>query len=245
MRRSGTLIGWQFEAPLGEGRRMSTMQWASSVGLVVAFGGMALLVSPASRLLGDPDRLLTQVFGQLALWTLFAAILALVIFWEKQPLSSLWLRPLGWRSLALGVLFAVIHIYGVYPVRTWLLGLSGLPGFAAGAEKILALPIWFRILAVIGAGVVEETVFHGYALTRLGALLGSYWAAMGIVVPAFALVHYPLWGAGPVLSFLVSGGVSAALFLWSRDLTAMIVCHTLVDAMGLVVTPLYVEWWRS
>lgn len=224
---------------------MSSMRWASVVGLVVAFGGMALLVSPASRLLGDPGRLLTRVLGQLALWSLLAAILAIVIFWEKQPLGSLWLRPLAWRSFALGALFAAIQIYLVLPIRMRLLGLSGLPGFADAAEQIVALPLWFRILAVIGAGVVEETVFHGFALTRLGALLGSYWAAALIVVPVFALVHYPLWGAGPVLTFLISGGVAAALFLWSRDLTAMIVCHTLVDAMGLVVTPLYTDWWRD
>ena len=231
--------------PLGEGSRMSSVQWASSVGLIVAFGGMALLASPASRLLGDPERLPTWALGQLALWALLAAILAIVVLWEKQPLASLWLRPLGWRSLALGVLFAALQIYLVYPIRMRLLEWSGLPGFGDAATKILALPIGFRILAVIGAGVVEETVFHGYALTRLGALLGSYWAATLIVVPAFALVHYPLWGAGPVLTFLVSGGVAAALFLWSRDLTALIVCHTLVDAMGLVVTPLFTNWWRE
>jgi len=224
---------------------MSSMRWASSVGLIVAFGGMALLVSPASRLLGDPDRLLTRVFGQLALWSLLAAILAIVTFWEKQPLGSLWLRPFAWRSLGLGVLFAAIQILLVYPLRTRLLEWSGLPGFGDAAEKILALPLWFRLLAVIGAGVVEETVFHGYALTRLGTLLGSYWAAALIVVPAFALVHYPLWGAGPVLTFLVSGAAAAAFFLWSRDLGAMIVCHTLVDVMGLVVTPLYTDWWRD
>ena len=221
------------------------MRPASTLGLVIAFGGMTLLVSPASRLLGDPDRLLTQVLGQLALWSLFALILAVVLFWEKQPLASLWLRPLALRSLALGTLFATLQVYGVFPIRMRLLELSGLPGFGDAAEKLLALPLWLRILAVIGAGVVEETVFHGYALTRLGVLLGSYWAAAWIVVPAFALVHYPLWGAGAVLTFLLSGAVSAALFLWSRDLAALIVCHVLVDGVGLVVAPLYTEWWKG
>ena len=61
---------------------MSSVQWASSVGLIVAFGGMALLASPASRLLGDPERLQTWALGQLALWALLAAILAIVVLWE-------------------------------------------------------------------------------------------------------------------------------------------------------------------
>ena len=224
---------------------MSSLRWANAVGLIVAFGGMALLVSPASRVLGAPGRLQTRLLEQLALWGLFATLLAIVILWEKLPLASLWLRPMAWRSLALGVLFAALQIYLVYPVRVWLLERAGLPGFAAGAEQILALPLWFRILAVVGAGVVEETLFHGYALTRLGALLGSYGAAAAIVVPAFALVHYPFWGAGPVLSFLVSGAVGAAFFLGSRDLLALIVCHVLVDGMGLVIAPLYTEWWKG
>lgn len=214
-------------------------------GLVLAFGGMAWLAGPASRVLGDPALLRTRILGQLALFGLGAALLAIVLLWERQPLASLWLRPLAWRSLALGALFAALQLYLVYPLRVWLLEASGLPGFAAGAETILALPLWFRVVAVLGAGVVEETVFHGYALTRLGALLGSPWAAAGVVVPVFALVHYPLWGPGPVLTFLVSGAVGAALFVWSRDLLALIVCHVLVDGMGLVIAPLSNQWWAE
>lgn len=207
---------------------MTSARWSSElpslVGLAVAFGGMALLVSPASRWLGDPERMSTRLLGQLALWSIGAAILAIVLLWERQPLASLWLRPFGWRTLALGVAFAALQIYVAYPMRMKLLQLSGLPGFAAGAEAVLALPLWFRIFAVIGAGVVEETVFHGFALTRLGALLGSPWAAALVVVPVFAFVHYPLWGPGAVLTFVVSGTVSVALFILTRDLGALIVC---------------------
>ncbi|MFQ5698393.1 MAG: hypothetical protein ACE5IL_08930 [Myxococcota bacterium] len=39
---------------------------APILGLTVAFGGPALLVSPAHRLLGDPDRLTTRVLDQVA-----------------------------------------------------------------------------------------------------------------------------------------------------------------------------------
>jgi membrane protease YdiL (CAAX protease family) len=218
--------------------------WASVVGLLVAFGGTAWLVSPASRVLGDEALLRTRILEQLALWAIFAAVLAVVLLWEREPLASLWLRPFAWRSVALGVAFAALQIWVIYPLRMRLLAWSDLPGFAAGAEAILALPLWFRVVAVIGAGVVEEAVFHGFALTRLGALFGSPWAAALVVVPAFALVHYPVWGPGPVLTFLVGGAVGAALFILSRDLLALIVCHVLVDAMGLVITPLYSQWWK-
>jgi hypothetical protein len=56
---------------------------ATTVGLLVAWGGVALLVSPAKRLLGDPTRLTTMILGELALWALLVAILAIVLVWEK------------------------------------------------------------------------------------------------------------------------------------------------------------------
>jgi protein-S-isoprenylcysteine O-methyltransferase Ste14 len=46
------------------------------VGLAVAWGGTALLLSPASPLLGPPDQLSTKVLGQLGLWVLLGAVVA-------------------------------------------------------------------------------------------------------------------------------------------------------------------------
>lgn len=215
------------------------------VGLLIAFGGVGALVGPLGRYLGPADRATTNLRAQAVLWLLFAAILAVVVYWEREPLASLWLRPLHWRSPLLGVALAAAHIYVVFPFNMWLLSKSGLPGFGTGMNRVLALPLWLRIVAVITAGVVEETLFHGYALTRLGTLLGSYWGAAAIVVLAFAFVHYPMWGPGPVQTFVVAGTVSAIVFLLSRDLLAMIVAHVLVDAMGLIITPLRSEWWTA
>ena len=33
--------------------------------------------------------------------------------------------------------------------------------------KVLALPVWFRIVAVVTAGIVDDTLFLGYAFTRV------------------------------------------------------------------------------
>lgn len=221
-----------------------TAPLATIVGLLLTFGGVGALVSPLARLLGTPDRLSTTVRAQVGLWLLFAAVLAVVLLWEREPLASLWLRPFQWRSVLLGAALAATHIYVVFPFNMWLLRKSGLTGFGAGMGRVLALPLWLRIVAVVTAGVVEETLFHGYALTRL-ARLGNVWLGVSVVVPAFALLHYPMWGPGPVLTFVVAGTFSALAFILTRDLIAMIVAHTLVDAMGLVITPLRRAWWKS
>jgi membrane protease YdiL (CAAX protease family) len=218
---------------------------AALVGLAVAWGGTALLVSPAGRLLGDPEQIATKLLGQLALWTLFASVLGVVIFWEQQPLGSLWLQSLGWQSVAWGLAFTAFTLWLVIPAREWVRRSARLPGYRAGATKVIDLPLWFRVVAVITAGVVEETLFHGYAVTRLILLTGSVWLAGTLAVTAFASLHFPFWGAGPVLAFLVGDIVSTAFFIWRQDLLAMIVAHCTIDAWGLIVSPLYSEWWKE
>lgn len=217
---------------------------AAVVGLAVAWVGTGLLISPAARLLGKPDRIATRCLEQTFLWMLFAAILVIVIVWEKQPLASLWFQP-HWFSVAWGLLFAVLSVLVIIPAREWVRRTAGLGGFAAGMEKILTLPVWFRVVAAITAGVVEETLFGGYTITRLAFLTGSLWLAGALSVAAFAALHIPSWGVGPAVSFLVGGAVSTAFFIWRQDLLAMIIAHASVDVWGLVITPLYSEWWKD
>ena len=92
---------------------------------------------------------------------------------------------------------------------------------------------------------VEIELFHGYAVTRLAFLTGDLWLAGILSVTVFAGLHVPFWGAGPGLAFLVGGAASTAFFIWRQDLLAMVVAHVAVDAWGLVVTPLYSEWWKD
>src|SRR2546426_3354850 len=125
------------------------------VGLTVAWGGPLVLLSPADRLLGAPGRISTMILEQLVLWGLVGVIVAIVIFWEKQPLASLSLRPFRWSSLGWGLLLAVVTIYVIMPSLTWALRVAGIPGFDAGMDKILILPLWIRVIAAVTAGIVE------------------------------------------------------------------------------------------
>jgi len=61
--------------------------------------------------------------------------------------------------------------------------------------------------------------------------------AAALTLVFFALIHLPMWGWGPVLSFSISGAVLTAFYVWRQDLLANIVAHTIVDAMGLSVVP--------
>lgn len=211
---------------------------AMITGLAVAFGGPAVLLSPADRLLGPQDRLLTKVLEQLVMWLFLAIIVAIVILWEKQSLSSMWLRPPAWSSLGWGLLLAATTIVVVMPTLGWLLRSAGIPGFEAGMAKILVFPLSLRIFAVITAGVVEDALFLGYGFTRLTLLTGTKWLAGFLTIGLVALLHSPNWGFGPALAYLIAVGLGVAFFVWRKDLLANIVAHVTVDGMGLVIVPL-------
>jgi membrane protease YdiL (CAAX protease family) len=210
---------------------------AMLAGLSVAWGGVAVLISPAGRLLGPPESLTTQVFGQLVLWALLGVIVCVVVFWEKRTPASMGLRPFRWASVGWGLALAAAMICVVMPVLVWALRSAGIQGFESGVAKVLVLPLWLRIFAVLTAGVVEDALFLGYAFTRLTSLAGSYWLAGGVSVVVASLLHLPHWGAGPVMAYLVAGAVATSFFAWRRDLLANMVAHVATDAMALVVIP--------
>ena len=210
---------------------------STSAGLAVAWGGPALLVSPLDRLLGSPERLATKIAEQLILWAFFAMILAIVVLWEKLPLESIGVRRFRWQSIAWGLLLAAFLWLIAMPVLTAAVRAAGISTFEAGLAKTLALPPGFRIFAVLTAGIVEDTLFLGYAFTRLVFAIGNRWIAGLLAVSVFALLHFPYWGAGPVLIYVFTAGITTAFFAWRMDLLANVVAHVIVDGLALVIVP--------
>jgi uncharacterized protein len=217
---------------------------ASIMGLVLVWGGAALLLSPAAVFIKDPASIAGKCAGQIALWLLFASVLLIVVFWEKQSIGSLWLKPFKWQSVAWGGLLVLVYLFLLFPVTEWLRKMFRLTNYAAGMEQVLALPLWFRVVAVLTAGVVEETLFRAYTVTRLAQLSGSLWLAAALSATAFAAIHIPVWGVGPAFAFLLNGAIMTAFFIWKRDLLAMICAHVVIDAWAFIATPHFSEWWK-
>lgn len=73
---------------------------------------------------------MTKVIELLVMWLFLVAIVAIVVFWEKQPIASLWLRRFSWTSIA----FALATMYAIVPPmmrnqagRTRIFGKRGWP----------------------------------------------------------------------------------------------------------------------
>jgi len=173
---------------------------AAITGLVIAWAGTALLVSPPARVFDDPSRVSIALIGQALFWVLAAVAVLSVLCWEKQPLRSLWLQPFQWQSIAWRLFLTAAYYTILFPSAEW--------------------------------------------APRLAMLTGRIWLAALITLTGFCLLHVPLWGWGFALEAFVSGAAAMAFFIWRRDLLAMIVFHIGTDLMGIVIAPMFSEWWR-
>jgi len=210
---------------------------ATSVGLLAALlGPYVLLVSVAPRSTSDPY----GVWRMGAFWALFGFVVAIVVMWERRPLASIGLGHFTPRSLGFGILAGCVIVL-VFPVLQTLLEAVGLQGYRGDIDRVLQLPWPIRVASVLSAGIVEETLYRGYAIERMTELTRSRW--MGAVAPLalFTIAHAFSWAPSHLITIAVVGGLLTLLYLWRHELWMCIVAHTLVDAIGFLVVPLAVR----
>jgi membrane protease YdiL (CAAX protease family) len=111
-------------------------------------------------------------------------------------------------------------------------------GLKEGIDRLAILPVWFRVIIGITAGVVEETLYRGYAIERLATFTGRVWLGGIISVIAFGLAHIPAWGVGFAIGAdLPFGILMTVLYLWGRNLTVNIAAHSALLVIALVSVP--------
>jgi membrane protease YdiL (CAAX protease family) len=203
----------------------------------VALAGPPLFVLVSERLFGESPRLRIQIALQLLYCVLPGLVVWVVRRREQLPLRSIGVRRPGWSTLGSGLAIWGLATYVLPIVTAPLLNALGTDGLQAGIQKLAALPVWFRVIVGATGGIVEETLYRGYAIERLASITGSRWLGATISVVAFGLAHVPAWGVGFALGADLPFGVLMTLFyLWRRDLLANILAHS----TGLVVAMLTV-----
>ncbi|MGA2402137.1 MAG: CPBP family intramembrane glutamic endopeptidase [Syntrophobacteraceae bacterium] len=208
---------------------------ATYIGLCLALFGPAGLAFLSKTFLPDRPNLVESILAQLVLVLICAMVLVILIFWERQTLSSIGIRPLSLQSIARGGAFAAFLIWVYSPFLGWVMALARIPWFTEGIAKLAAYPAWYLTLIIIIGGTAEEFLHRGYVIERLAGLTGSYSIAGLASVVVNALAHVPMWGWWTSLTFVLSGAVTTAFYLWRRDLLANIVAHVITDFAGLVV----------
>ena len=200
--------------------------------------GLALLLPLLSNLVlprlagAAPSRALIAT-GIAIHWITFALLLVIVRRWERQPSASI-----GWRApraatVPLGIAAGILIVIAA-GFLTRALNLQSDVKFVTFLQS---LPLAWRVILVITAGVFEETAFRGYALERLAPYVGGRWAAAALTLVLFALAHASAVGTAHLPPILIVGGLVTLLYLWRRDLLLNMIAHSTIDAIGLIVVP--------
>ena len=194
--------------------------------LTVLIGPPLLFVMLPQWLFGRHRPLAIEIVLLILFWALWAFVVWVVVRHERLPLESIGLRRPDWSTLVAGVLLWLGLRFLLPLITQPLLSAFGTEGFDAGLNEVVRMPVWFRVIAGLQAGIVEETLYRGYAIERLGAITGSRWFGGAISSVLFGLAHIPTWGVGFAIAVdLPFGIVMTVFYLWKRDLVSNMIAH--------------------
>lgn len=210
---------------------------ATCAGLLTALAGPPLLAFVSSSLFERPP-LGIQVVFQFALCAMAAIVLLIVRRGERLPLASIGVSRPTWGSVASALGLIAVLLYGLPLLTTHLLAALDLGDFQAGLDEIARQPHWWRTCVALSSGLIEETLYRGYAVERLATITGRLWLGGLIAALAFGAAHVPFWGLGPaVAANLPFGAIMVGFYVWRRDLLANAATHTVVLLIGMWSVP--------
>ena len=190
---------------------------------------------PLASALKAGDSVRSHLPSEAAFWLMAVALVVWVVRVERRPLASIGLLRPTWRSLAWGGAAAFVIVAGLAVIYAVVL-----PALQASGQEpmgnIAHIPKWLSVLVVLRAAVFEELCYRGFAIERLGEIVGSRRLAAMLSLAAFTLVHLYGWNWSHLVVVLYAGCVLTALYLWRRDLVANMVAHFLTDITGVLLS---------
>jgi membrane protease YdiL (CAAX protease family) len=148
--------------------------------------------------------------------------------------KSLWLEPAV--GLAAGMVLWVFSAFALAPLLEWAqraIGDLQLGSGVVGVGRLIAADrVPWLIVGSVSAGIVEESVYRGYAMRRLGARMGSGWAlVVSSILFGFAHFGEGLW---PLLGTMILGSLLVAISRWRGNLLAPAVTHAVINTATIL-----------
>jgi uncharacterized protein len=209
---------------------------ASRLCLGFALAGPAI-VAVVGHAANASSAFLVHILSVIAIALIALAALAMARSVDGLTWGELGLQGLSWSSVPIGCGLALFFIVGFGPFAYWLVANLQLGSFDTTFVKLSPLPTWYLVITVLVVASAEELLYRAYAVERLAMMSGSRGTAGAISVLAFGLAHVPLWGWGPALTMFVSGAMMTLVYLWRRDIVALIIAHVATDLYGIVFAP--------
>jgi membrane protease YdiL (CAAX protease family) len=172
-----------------------------------------------------------------AVWWALALILLLWLHYvERLPFLSIGLRKPTGKTILYGVLAGIVLIAIMIVHFAVIIPMFHLDATHALAEKqaIMGHPLWYRLLMVLRAAVVEEILFRGYMIEKVRQLTGSTALAVVVSAAVFTYAHLSGWGAVHLIPVCAAAIVFALLYIWRRDLPCNMIGHFIVDGVGFL-----------
>lgn len=208
-----------------------------------AVTGLGLLVAISAAALFGPgleDVRLTPGLlwlNDVQKWALFAGMLLLVARWEGEPLRSVGLAWTGSRELKIGLAAGAAALALQLAVGSLLLDQLGWTVDGQLVQTLGELSVAQRISLVVTAAVTEEALYRGFWIERTEWLSGSVAVAVITSLAVFLGAHGGQASVGTVVQQGVLSLLLCLLYVWRRNLTAPIVAHGVIDAVGLLLLP--------
>jgi uncharacterized protein len=175
----------------------------------------------------------TDVFQSAAVVILESAYLLpviLILAWRRIPLKYLGFGKFEWKALGIGCGLLIVG-YGIIVLYGLLLLAFGIETQGEQIIRVLAeldSPVWFFIVAVVFAPVVEEIFFRGFLFQGFRERYG--WVkAMLLSSAIFAVAHLDLVVLIPTF---ILGNVLAYVYHKSNSVWPGIILHFLVNAFS-------------
>jgi uncharacterized protein len=200
------------------------------LGLVFALGFSTLMIRQSEHELVNSSNLLKY---EIVWWAAVAAVLLYVLFVERRPLSSVGYRRIGLSGVGIAVAAAVLLMAGLALIVYVIVPALHL-SMPQQVNKLLALPLWCRLILVIRGVVAGELFYRGYGIERLQELTRSRAVAGITSCVLFALANVPSWSWAPLIFVGFAGIILTVLYLWRRNLWINMITHLVVDGVGVL-----------
>ncbi len=199
---------------------------------------------------GVRDMRWVNVLGSVVVGTILLLAVGLILLLAGRPL-----RTIGFRSdfllvdaaLGVGLTFLVLCAFTAVAV---LLAIFA-PGLYTRLEEtpraIQAAfprmrPLWFLLLSAWVA-VFEETLFRGFLLTRIHAIVRAWPPSVLLGAAVFAVPHFYEGSVAMAMIFLL-GTVMGIVFVWRKSLVPVIVLHFVFNSIELMALYISSPEWR-
>jgi membrane protease YdiL (CAAX protease family) len=167
------------------------------------------------------------------------AAVAVYLLWREGVLPKAGFRRLGFWPLVglsgLGLVCCIGAVFVAASIVTAIISATGYhpPTVRDSSVDLTAAYVLAAIAISITAGVAEETVYRGYAITRMEQ---AGWPRAALFVPLLVWAGEHLYEG--IFAILIVGSVGVPLvwlFWWKRTVWPLMVAHTLYDVLIFLI----------